>query len=307
MIKKYTHKSIVWVDVENPTKEEIRSLVEEYNIDGEIASDLHLPSSRNYKEKVFVYKDYIYTEMHFPALRHSHTQEIDQEIDFIVGKNFIITTRYETIDALEQFAKDFEVNDILNRNLMEGNAGSVLYYLLRELYISIADELDSINDELKQIEKNLFQGNEKKLVADISHTNRDLIHLNHTVLSHKEILQHIENVGEKIFDKNFPGQFNAMLDEYYRIENALIHNIAFLTEMRNTNDSLLSLKQGETMKTLTIMAFVTFPLTLVSSIFGMNTKDTPIVGMNGDFWVVVGIMLILAGTFFTFFKMKKWL
>jgi len=199
------------------------------------------------------------------------------------------------------------VNDILNRNLMEGNAGSVLYYLLRELYISIADELDSINDELKQIEKNLFQGNEKKLVADISHTNRDLIHLNHTVLSHKEILQHIENVGEKIFDKNFPGQFNAMLDEYYRIENALIHNIAFLTEMRNTNDSLLSLKQGETMKTLTIMAFVTFPLTLVSSIFGMNTKDTPIVGMNGDFWVVVGIMLILAGTFFTFFKMKKWL
>jgi magnesium transporter len=61
------------------------------------------------------------------------------------------------------------------------------------------------------------------------------------------------------------------------------------------------------MKTLTIMAFVTFPLTLVSSIFGMNTHYLPIVGLPGDFWIVTGTMLALAICFFLYFKRKGWL
>ena len=52
MIKKYTHKSITWIDAENPTKDEVRSLIDTYNINPDIAADLHLPTSANYREKV---------------------------------------------------------------------------------------------------------------------------------------------------------------------------------------------------------------------------------------------------------------
>jgi len=61
------------------------------------------------------------------------------------------------------------------------------------------------------------------------------------------------------------------------------------------------------MKTLTIMAFVTFPLTLISSVFGMNTTYLPIVGVHGDFWIILGFMCTLAIVFFSYFKYKKWL
>jgi Mg2+ and Co2+ transporter CorA len=61
------------------------------------------------------------------------------------------------------------------------------------------------------------------------------------------------------------------------------------------------------MKTLTIMAFVTFPLTLISSVFGMNTSYLPLIGVQGDFWIVIGIMSLLAVSFFIFFRLKRWL
>ena len=61
------------------------------------------------------------------------------------------------------------------------------------------------------------------------------------------------------------------------------------------------------MKVLTIMAFITFPLSVIASIFGMNTKTLPIVGVPHDFWIIMGIMVFATIMFFALFKYKKWL
>ena len=70
---------------------------------------------------------------------------------------------------------------------------------------------------------------------------------------------------------------------------------------------MLTTKQNETIKTLTIMAFITFPLTLFSSMFGMNTEGTPIIGHQYDFWIIIAVMCTVAVFFFAFFKYKKWM
>ena len=61
------------------------------------------------------------------------------------------------------------------------------------------------------------------------------------------------------------------------------------------------------MKILTIMAFVTFPLSLIAAIFGMNTVYIPIIGTPGDFWIVMGIMGFATFLMFLYFKRKKWI
>ncbi len=305
MIKKYTNNGITWVDVENPTAEEIRSLMEEYDINPDVARELQLPT---YKEKIAPYNDYLYLVLHFPALRHTHKDNAtDQEIDFIVGKHFLITTRYEAIDALERFAKTFELNSILKKGLMENNAGYILYYMIKEFYRAMSDEVDSINDTLKQIEKNIFKGREREMVAEISSANRDLINFNHIILSHKDVLLSLKDSGSKLFDKDFAENFSKTINEYHRIEKVLFNNIDFLRELRETNDSLLSSKQNETMKTLTVVAFLVLPFTVITGLFQMNAVNTPFVGMNNDWQIIVSTELIFAVVFFIFAKMRKWI
>jgi magnesium transporter len=306
MIKKYINKSIVWIDAEDPTTEEIKTLMDEYDINPDIARELQLPT---YKEKIVMYKDYLYLVLHFPALRHTHKDSTtEQEIDFVVGKNFIITTRYEPIDALERFSKNFELNSILKKGLMEDNAGYVLYYMIKELYRAMSDEVDSINDNLKQnIEKGIFKGKEKEMVTEISKVNRDLINFNHTILTHRDVLLSLKDSGSKLFDKNFGENLSKIINEYHRIEKVLTNSIDFLRELRSTNDSLLSSKQNETMKILTVITFIALPFTIISGAFQMNSIHAPFVGMGNDWFIIIMIEFIAAGLFFLFAKLRKWI
>jgi len=304
MIKKYKNNSVTWIDVEDPTAEEVRTLMNEYDINPDIARELQLPT---YKEKVVVSKDYLYLVLHFPTLRHTHKDNTtEQEVDFIVGKDFIITTRYEQIDPIERFLKTFELNKILNKGLMEDDAGYVLYYMIKELYKAMSDEVDSINDTLKEIEKNIFKGKEKEMVLEISKINKDLINFNHVILTH-QVIDSLINSGGKIFGKGFSDNFTKILNDYHRIEKALSNNIDFLHGLRSTNDSLLSSKQNETMKTLTVIAFLALPFTIITGFFQMNAVHTPFVGMDNDWYAIVIVEIIFVIIAFLFVKWRKWI
>jgi len=304
MVKKYTNNSITWVDAESPTSEEIRSIMEEYDINPDIARELQLPT---YKEKALVSKDYLYMVLHFPTIRHTHIENsTEQEIDFVVGKDFIITTRYEHIDAIDRFSKTFEMNNILQKGLMEDNAGYVLYYLIKELYRALSDEVDSINDRLKEIEKNIFKGKEKEMVMDISMVNKDLINFNHIILTH-EVLESVASSGIKMFGNAFSENFAKILNEYHRIEKVLNSNIDFLRELRSTNDSLLSAKQNETMKVITVFAFLTIPFSIITGFFQMSVDHIPFSSLPYIWFIIIGIEIAVALSLFILAKLKKWI
>ncbi len=303
MIKKHNNKSITWVEVESPTLDEIRSLSDDYGVSMNIAMELELPT---YKEKIIAFKDYLYMVMHFPALRHSHSST-EQEIDFIVGKNFIITTRYETIDALERFSKTFEVNSMLEKDLMEDHAGYVLYYIIKELYKCMSDELESVNDSLKLIEKNIFRGREKEMVIEISKMNRNLMNVEHIIFSQNEILQRLKEHTEKLFGKAFSNNMDKIINEYYRVQKILTSNMDFLKELRDTNDSMLSYKQNETMRVLMVITLLAAPFSIITGFFQLNGLSIKNIVTNHNWQVVVGVEIIVLVVSFMFMKIRKWL
>ena len=114
MISRYKYRDLVWVDMERPSHEEVRQIMEEFEIHPIVADELLSPSLR---PKVDRYENFIYLILHFPAIRHSHNNS-SQEVDFIIGKKFIITVRYELLDPLHKFSKVFEVNSILNKSIL---------------------------------------------------------------------------------------------------------------------------------------------------------------------------------------------
>ena len=229
-----------------------------------------------------------------------------QEVDFIVGKNFVITVRYDTVDAIDKFAKIIEVNSILDRGIEENCTTLLFFGIVGQIYQSLANELDYIESRISIIEQAIFAGREKDMVFALSEVGRNLLNFKKSTDFHNELLSSLENFGRTIFDEHFSYHTRKIQDEFAKIKNLLSTNIESIRELRETNDSILSTKQNETMKTLTIMAFVTFPLTLVAAIFSMDTKYTPIVGMQNDFWIVMSIIVFAGLCMFGFFKYKKW-
>lgn len=258
------------------------------------------------RPRVDFYPDSIAVILHFPALRHTQSAK-EQELDFVVGRNFIITTRYDSIDPLHEFAKIFEVNALLERPSIGDHAGFFFFYMLKKLYRSIEHEVDYIRRDLQTIEERIYAGDEVDMVVAISRSARALLNIRQTIEPHREVLKTLEADGAKFFGDDFSPYLRTLAGEYYRVHNHVMRETESLHELRETNNSLLSTKQNETMKVLTIMAFVTFPLSLIASIFGMNTGYLPLVGRDGDFLMVMGIMGFAAMLMFLFFKHKKWL
>jgi len=304
MINRYTYKKLTWVDLESPTQEEVRDVMEEFNIHPLAANEL-LSTTR--RPKADLYPDFIYLILHFPAFQHRHSKDSNQEVDFIIGKKFIITTHYETVDPLLEFSKVFEVNSIIDKSHLGTHAGFLFYYIVKELYKSLDHELEYIDEEMSYIEENIFAGNERAMVEELSRVNRNLLNFKQSIRLHEEVLESLESAGDEFFGEKFAHYLRAITGEYYKIASRMEGHREALIELRKTNDSLLSTKQNEIMKILTIMAFVTFPLSLIAGIFGMNTDELPIVGLPGDFWIIISIMGGGMALMFWYFRYKGWI
>lgn len=302
MHSRYLQNGVVWVDLESPSRDEVQDVVDEFKVEPVVAQELLLPSTKPHTE---FHEGYVYLVLHFPAVRHSHKSR-EQEIDFIVGRNFIVTAHYDTVDPLHKFSKVFEVHSMLDKHTGD-HAGYILFSMLRKLYKAVEHEVEFIRHDLVMIEESIFGGKEVAMVEAISRSARDLLGLRQVIEPHREVLKEFEAGAMNLFGGDFTPYAHAVSDEYYRVHNHVMRATESLHELRETNNSLLTTKQNETMKIFTIMAFTTFPLMLVAAIFSMDATHTPIVGTPNDFWIILGGMALMSLCMFWYFKRKNWL
>lgn len=303
MIQRYTYKEIVWVDLEHPTQEEVLAIEKEFSLAPSVSQELLRPTI---KPRVELYANAIYCILHFPARKHSH-KENAQEIDFVIGKKFLITTHYDSIDPLHQFSKLFEVNSILDKSNLIEHGGYIFYYMIRELYKALDNELSVMNAELLEAEEKTFSGRERAMVAKLSHLSRNLLDFRRAVGNHGTILASFEAAGKKFFGDSFSYELRSIRTEFDKVDEELHTLHDFLLELRDTNDSLLSTQQNEIMKTLTIVAFIGVPLSILSSILQIDTVGRPIIGGPNDFLIIVFVEVIIALLLLLYFKYKRWL
>ncbi len=304
MIKRQELDGISWVDLESPDIEELEQIAKEFSIDPFIVEELQAPTL---KPSVISGDDYLYLILHFPAERHSHTRSASQEVDFILGEKYMITVRYDAIDPIHKFHKILETETIIDNEPALHHAGELLYKIIMKLYAGVFHELDYQRDMIKRIEDEMFKGKEKEMVFEISKVSTILRNFNILLETHKAVLESFDRQAEGVFGKKFAMYPKALIGEHLRTQTTTSSYLQMASGLRETNNSLLTTKQNEVMKVLTIMAFVTFPLSLIAGIFGMNTAYIPIVGMEGDFWIIIGIMFAFTTLFFGYFMYKKWL
>lgn len=305
MITRHKRGKVTWIDIESPTEDELRSVMEEFSIDPRVEEEIISPTPYPI---VVSFPTYLYMILHFPTADVRGGAK-GQEIDFIVGKSFIITARYEVIESIHNLHKVFEAEELIGLPAHENSTSELLERILRRLYGAIRQEAEHVAILLDSIERDMFSGKERQVVRSISEANRVLLRFERALARHSESLSSFldELTTPAFFGRSFIPHAAHIMALRDHVASLISAYRAVVTELRQTNDSLLNSTQNEIMKTLTIMAFVTFPLTLVSSIFGMNTAYLPFVGMPGDFWIVLSIMITLATGFFIFFRVKRWL
>jgi magnesium transporter len=304
MILRHALGKITWVDIESPTAEELEGILREFHIDARVGDEMVEPTPY----PLFIpFQDYLYLVLHFPtALAEGGTK--NQEIDFIVGKDFIVTGRYEVIDPLHNLHKVFEAEELLG--LPRGLSAPVfLERVFRRLYGALGHEVEQAAGKLDRIEHDIFSGRERATVGAISEVGRILLRFETALTRHEEPLSAFaeELSTTHFFGKAFREHAVHIRAERDHAANLIASYRAVASELRNTNDSLLSTSQNEVMRTLTVVTFIAFPLSLIAAIFSMNVPTTPIVNDPNAFWIILGGMFGIV-SFITWLVIRRgWL
>ncbi len=309
MIKQFKYNNITWVDLTSPTAEEIGAISKEFNIHPVAAGELRDVSRRS---KVDIYDEFIYLVLHLP--NHTNSLDVDTndghdaiEIDFIVGKDFLVTTSYENIDSMQEFGKMLEASNLLAKSKKETHAGYLFYYIIKHLYQSLEKNLEFITSNLKKAETKIFNGNEKEMVMVLARINKKLLDFRGTLKSHQGVLTSLETAGKDFFGEKFNFHLQAISSEFGKVWYALENSREFFNELRQTNESLLQIKTNESTKTFTMLAFITFPLTLLVTIFGLRADGTPLIDLPYGFWYISGLVVALVFFILAYYKHKRWM
>jgi len=297
MIKQLKYRNVSWVDVTKPSKADIDNLTKKYSLHNLITEELQNPTNRSRVEWL---EETLYLVLHFP-LNNGETAEID----FVLGKDFVITVHYEEVEPLREFAQILDAgND--KKNTKNFHAGHLFYYMIRELYEPIEAKLDGINHNLKQIEEKIFAEQESQVVRSLSKLNRELLDIKWALKFHREILNSLVNLGEEFYGDKFKHYLKGIVSEYEHISELAKNNREIFFELHATNESLLTIKNNHIIRTLTALAFIFMPVTLISFIFSMSGSET-IIKTTQDWIQILGLMLVTALVMLGLAKYKKWI
>ncbi|MCI0533381.1 hypothetical protein L0Y49_04140 [bacterium] len=305
MISEFKHGSLIWIDAASPSEKEIAALAEKYAIDPIIAEELRQPSLRGRAE---VFAESVYLILHFPSPGRNNEGDINQEVDFIIAKNHLITVHYDAIETIENFGKAFEINHDMDIKNMKDHAGYLFYFLIKKLYTDVDRELEAIDEALEEVEARVFKkGETRGIIEALSDISRDILNMKQGLRSHRDVFVSLETSAKEFFPPKFKHYLNDISGEYYRLWNEIAGQKETLDELRYTNMSLLSTANNEIVKVVSVMAFVTFPGVFIAGLFGMNTSVQPFHDTGADFWFILAIIIAASASLFFYFKRKKWL
>ncbi len=303
MLSRFNHHNVTWIDLESPTKEEMHSVVEEFGIHPSIGEELLNPSLR---PKAELRGNAIYLILHFPVDTARPENVIEKEIDFAVGKNFIITAHYESFDPIYEFQKMFKVSSILARNGIGEHAGSLFCSMLKSIYHDLELRLDGINNDLRKIERKIFEGKESRMVREISETHRRILDIKQSIRFHEETLRTFSSASKQFFGAEFAYEMENVASEYYKVASTLDGHKELLKDLKDTNDSLLTTKTNQVMKVLTFITFTALPFTLTAGILGMNATFTS--NLSVETVVLVFALASLVGIgVYIYFRNRNWI
>jgi len=299
------NKNISWIDIKNPSKKDLVYLKKNFHFHPVTLGELLLPTLR---PKVENYDDYLYMVLHFPIYDPEKRTAESVEIDFLIKKDTLITVRYEKLLPLEKFWFECQTNKIVRERDLSQTTAFLLYAILECLYEFSLRQIDHITKKINQIEEEMFKNKgSEKMVGAISLVQRDILDFQKAIRPQKDILNSLEARGVNYFGEKMRPYFTDIIGDYMQVWVLSESHKETVQSLKETNASLVANRTSQIIRILTIFSVVIFPLTLLSSVFGMNTTYLPFVGYKYDFWIIFGIMLLATLGMLAIFKKKKWL
>jgi magnesium transporter len=294
---------LTWVHLDAPTLEEASQLADRY---GWHPLDLEDVLSRRQRPKVDEYPDYLFGVLHFPVYDKAIQRLNAAELDVFLGNGWLVTLPAVELLPVTRLFHRCEEDEELREQLFGKGSGYLLYHILDDLFDYCFPILDKIGHKLDAVEDDMFEERAEDVVRDLSNVKQEIISYRKIIKPERSTLRLLERQIERFLPEDLELYFDDIVDASERIWDLLDNYKEVVEALEDTNESVISHRQNDVLRVLTVVTVILLPLTLITGIFGMNVHFPGFEGATA-FWVIVAFMLGLALGLTAFFRLKRWL
>lgn len=290
-------KRPVWIDITKITKDEEKNLKDAFNLHPLTAEDLYNDGTRI---KVEEFNDYIFCV--FYGIRKVKVIELF-EMDFILGKDFLITNHKNKIESFETLKSD---EDKMQSLLSKGM--DFLFHRLLDIEIdNFVPMIETIDDNIESIEEKIAEDIDKSLMAEILAQKREIIRIKKIVMPQREKISFLAKNETSFISKKAIPYIRDIYDHSIRVSDSIDNYREAISGSFDAYMSTVSNNMNDVMKTLSIIATIALPLSVISGVYGTNFVNLPGSGATNGFWVMVGVMAAMMFSMLFYFRKKRWI
>jgi len=249
---------------------------------------------------------YIFFEKRWIITINFHNQKFQENI-----RRKIKTLQQHILkfsDSKQQLSSD---DDKRKREITHQICEIIYRLAIEESIASYYPVVDKTNKQLDLIEESILNvASSKTQLSNITSLRRKISFLEGTLGMVSRAFDEIITTGsfeQTKLSRDSRRQIRSLNDKvtYLRREVENMHQRVI--SLRESYNSSLTANLNETIRTLTVIATIVLPLTLISGIYGMNFDIMPELRSPYGYYYALGLMAAVGGGMIGYFRRKKWI
>lgn len=295
-----TTDKFTWLDLVNPTPEELQQIALDYGLHVTSVEDcldpIHQPKYERIEDIVFIILR-VYDEKCQPET--SSVFNITRKIAIFYGEKFLITVHRCEMGFINDLMKKWQAkadNTPREQNIL-------LFDLIKRAVFSYAPALEQLEFSIEQFEDKIFSNENTPAIIKEVHGFRTRVSTIRRIFRQSyDALLKIDDYDEKSSPIFY--DIRERLERYISLTDALREAS---NNILNTQISLASHRTNSVIRILTLFSAFFLPLTFIVGIYGMNFEYMPELRWKYGYPLLWLIMSGITSGIFLWFRKRRWL
>ncbi|MBI4662477.1 MAG: magnesium/cobalt transporter CorA [Verrucomicrobia bacterium] len=299
----------LWVDLENPSSEETKFLLEDVFHFHPLSIEDCVAASPSPKVEEYLPKEedrfapYLFMVIH--AVDYSRKDGVfaTSELNFFLGKNYLVTyhdVSLRSISSVEERCMRSTVH-------IARAPDRVAHTLLDSIVENYKPALEELSLEIAELETMALQSPDKGTLNKILQIKKEVLHLRQIIGPQREVLARFARGEFKLIRAHLVPYYRDVYDALFHISELAQNYTDSLTGILQVYLNMSSNQTGEVVKLLTMITVITTPLIMVGTWYGMNFKHMPELDWRAGYSLAAVVTVLSTAATYCYFKKKGWL
>lgn len=291
-------KNILWVDLLNPTIDEIGAVSNIYDIEIPNKEEREeIESSARYWED----RDSITINTRF-LVKLGEEITRDETVTFLLCKSMLFTIRYSELRVFDDIERSVLASP---RNFEDG------YDLIAKIFeVRIekdADMIENFTRDIRSLRKGVFENqyDYNEVLGSLSNLQDVSTRLRDSLFDKRRALSAL--LGSNKPDSDVKRNITTIVKDLNSLIDFCVVNMNALDNIHALFASQINIEQNKIIKLFTVVTVAMMPPTLIGTIYGMNFKYMPELDLHYAYPIVLVVMIVSTILPIVYFKRKGWL